>query len=210
VVSPAVARELLEAAALKSGDVLVQNNAGSTVGQAVIQYAAARGVRTVNILRKANEWAAISNHLQGLGAGVVVDEDFARTPAFRKLLADLPAPRVGLDSVGGSAAATVARSLGAGAKLITYGTAAGRGGIRLPSSAFTNGGLTVTGFSLAAKLRAAPKAARDELALASVADTRSGAIKQLLAREPFADFVHALRRSFARGERKVVLVMPTA
>lgn len=34
-----------------SGDTLVQNGAGSGVGRAVIQLAAARGVRTVNILR---------------------------------------------------------------------------------------------------------------------------------------------------------------
>lgn len=209
VVSPTVARLLLDGAGVKAGDVVVQNNAGSTVGQAVIQYAAARGARTVNILRKANEWAAVSNHLQGLGAGIVADEGFARTPAFRKLLADLPAPRVGFNSVGGAAAATVARALGAGATLVTYGASSG-GGVHLPTSAFTSRGLTATGFSLDAKLRAATKAERDALALAAVADVRAGAVKQLVAREPFADFVAALRRSYARGERKVVLVMPGA
>jgi trans-2-enoyl-CoA reductase len=34
-----------------AGDTVVQNGAGSGVGRAVIQLAAARGVRTVNILR---------------------------------------------------------------------------------------------------------------------------------------------------------------
>ena len=65
----ATARTLVEDSKLTSGATLIQTNAGSTVGQAVIQYAAARGVKTVNILRKNNDWADIVNHLQGLGAG---------------------------------------------------------------------------------------------------------------------------------------------
>lgn len=49
--------------------MLVQNNAASTVGQCVVQYAKKRGITTVNILRHRSDWDAISNHLQGLGAG---------------------------------------------------------------------------------------------------------------------------------------------
>ena len=31
--------------------MIIQNNAGSTVGQAVMQLAAARGIKTINIMR---------------------------------------------------------------------------------------------------------------------------------------------------------------
>lgn len=36
---------------LKAGDWLIQNGANSAVGQAVIQIAAARGVKTINLVR---------------------------------------------------------------------------------------------------------------------------------------------------------------
>jgi NADPH:quinone reductase-like Zn-dependent oxidoreductase len=71
VVTPILSSILLSKSGLKKGDTLIQNNAGSTVGQAIIQYAAAAGIRTVNIMRKSNEWASIVNHLQGLGAGML-------------------------------------------------------------------------------------------------------------------------------------------
>jgi mitochondrial enoyl-[acyl-carrier protein] reductase / trans-2-enoyl-CoA reductase len=51
--APATAIALVkEFAALKAGDVIVQNNAGSTVGQAVIAYAASKGIKTINIMRQ--------------------------------------------------------------------------------------------------------------------------------------------------------------
>lgn len=69
VVAPLTGKLLVESAALAKGDVIVQNNAFSTVGQAVVQYAAAAGIHTVNIARKRDDWANHVYHLQGLGAG---------------------------------------------------------------------------------------------------------------------------------------------
>ncbi len=60
--------------------MIIQNNAGSTVGQAVIVYAASKGIKTVNILRRRDDWDDYVNHLQGLGATLVVTEEFAATP----------------------------------------------------------------------------------------------------------------------------------
>lgn len=71
VQSPGVALRLLsDFAELKSGDVIVQNNAASTVGQAVVQLAASRGIRTVNIMRRRDDHDDIVNHFHGLGADV--------------------------------------------------------------------------------------------------------------------------------------------
>lgn len=51
-VNPATAHLLLtEFVNLKAGDVIVQNAANSTVGQAVIQLAKLKGVKTVNVIR---------------------------------------------------------------------------------------------------------------------------------------------------------------
>jgi NADPH:quinone reductase-like Zn-dependent oxidoreductase len=92
VAAPLSAKALLASVPLAAGDVVVQNNAASAVGQAVIQYAAAAGLRTVNIVPKGSvaDWGTAVAHLQGLGGTIVVDEAYARTPAFGKLLADLP------------------------------------------------------------------------------------------------------------------------
>lgn len=175
--APLTAKALVESfSALSGGDVIVQNGAGGIVGQAVIQAAAARGVRTVNILPgRPGDWAEVVYHLQGLGATIVVDEAFARTPAFRKLLADLPPPKLGLDAVGGGAAAAVARALGTGATLVTYGGRP-RAPLRLSSSLFTAKGLTLRGQSPAAAVAGGGggKAARDAAVLAAVEDVRGG------------------------------------
>jgi len=206
VASPLLAKRLV--AGVAAGEVLVQNNAGSTVGQCVIQYAAAKGAKTVNIMRPADGWDDRVYHLQGRGAGVVVNDAYARTPAFAKLLADLPAkPRVGLNGAGGAAASVVLKALGAGGTFITYGAMSGHA-VRVPAEAFTGRGLTLTGVSLDASLRALAKAARDaevREALGDVAGGEKARVVQLLAREPFADFPHALARAFRGGERKVVL-----
>lgn len=205
-VSPSVAIRLLsDFAALKEGDVIVQNNAASTVGQAVIQLAAARGIKTVNILRQRDDYEDVVNHFHGLGATLVVDEDLARTPAFADLLKDLPAPKLGLNSVGGAAATSVAKALGHGATMVTFGGMS-RKPVTVPTSLLVSKDLSLRGFNLGAWLDAA--SAEDKAALFAEAGklAASNGAKQLLAREPFADFPHALARAQEDGERKVVLV----
>ena len=173
VAAPLLAKALLQSVPLADGDVVIQNNAGSTVGQAVIQYAAAKGLRTVNIMRPRSDWGDISNHLQGRGATIVVDETYARTPAFSKLLADLPAPHLGLNSVGGPAFTSVAKALGRGATLVTYGGVA-RQPIRVSSCLLTGKGAVLKGFSLAEAVAKLDKATRDAAVAAVVADVRGG------------------------------------
>lgn len=207
VVAPAVALRLLsDFADLKKGDVIVQNNAASTVGQAVIQIAAARGLSTVNILRQRDDHDDIVNHLQGLGAGLVVTEDIARTPAFKKLLSDLPGPKLGLNSVGGESATVVAKALGEGATLVTYGSSS-RKPVTIPTSLLMSKDLTLRGFSLQRWMENASDADRTALVAEAAGLTSTSSVKQLLAREPFADFEIALKRAQEPSERKIVLVM---
>lgn len=133
---------------------------------------------------------------------IVVDEEFARTREFEKLLSDLPAPKLGLNSVGGASAATVARALGDGATLVSFG-AVSRKPLSLPTSLLISKDLTLRGFSLSRWLEKASAAER----AAFVSEATSSGVKQLLAREPFADFTHALSRAQTASERKVVVVM---
>ena len=148
--------------------------------------------------------------LQGLGATIVVDDSYARTPAFTKLLADLPPPMLGFNAVGGASFTAVSRVLGHGASLVTYGGMS-RDPVRVPTSVFTRQGLRLSGFSLARALAGMTKAERDAAVRAAADDLTGGdgaaRLQLLVAREPFADFGVALARSYERGERKVVLVM---
>ena len=143
-------------------------------------------------------------------AGVVVDEDYAATPAFRKLLADFAAPTVAFDSVGGAITSVLAKSLAPQGVIFSYGNSSGRD-IHLSSSHFAEKGLRLVGFSLPRWLQAVDKADRDAAAR-HVLETFKGnnnkeQLQLLVAREPFAQFSHALKRSYDRGERKVVLTM---
>jgi trans-2-enoyl-CoA reductase len=50
---------------LKSGDVIIQNGANSAVGQAVIQLAKQKGVKTINVIRDRSDWANTVERMKG-------------------------------------------------------------------------------------------------------------------------------------------------
>lgn len=207
IVAPGTAQRLLtDFVDLEEGDVIIQNNAASTVGQAVVQYAAARGIKTINIARSRDNWEDFVNHLHGHGATIVVTDEFARTPDFTKLIADLGAPKLALNSVGGRAATVVASTLGEDGTLVSFGGMASSS-VDVPLSALVEKNITVRGFSFAKWFAAASPAEREELVAKCVDDARENRCQVLLAREPFGDFEYALKRSLQAGEPKVVLVM---
>lgn len=208
VVSPLLAKHLI--AGVPSGSVILQNLAMSTVGQAVIQYAAAAGIKTVNIMRRHDDWENRMYHLQGRGATIILDEAAARaTPKFHRLLSDLPAPVRGLNGAGGAAASAVLKALAPGATLITYGAMSGAA-LRVPAGALLSKGITLTGASLERELARKSKSERDAAVREVVADVTGGKnakLVQLVAREDFSNFPAALARAMRMGERKIVLRM---
>ena len=196
----------------------MQNNGGSLVAQAVVQLAAARGLRTVSLVREGAgpEWEALSPHLTALGATLVLPERAAGKHEFAKTLRDLPPGALGLNGSGGAAALAVARALGKGATLVTYGAASGReAALAAPLDLWTVGDLTARGFSLSAWLAALSAPARAaEVAEAAAAcasvegkeGAKRAAVALLVAREPFADFAAALKRSGAPGNARPVVL----
>jgi trans-2-enoyl-CoA reductase len=63
---------------LKAGDTVIQNGANSAVGQNVIQMCKARGISTVNIVRKRDNIADLKKFLTDLGASYVLTEEELR------------------------------------------------------------------------------------------------------------------------------------
>ena len=195
-----------------AGDVVVLNDGGNLVSQAVVQLAAARGVKTLSLLREGSgpAFASLSPHLTALGASLVCGEDAAASHAFKKSLADFKGAVLGLNASGGAAALATARALAPRGTLVTYGAAArGRAAIAAPLDLFTAADLTLRGYSLTRWAAAAPKEARDKAVAAAFAAVAGAqpAVRLLVAREPFADFAQALKRVGSAGnERPVVLL----
>jgi trans-2-enoyl-CoA reductase len=122
------------------------------VGVSAIQLAAAKGVKSINIIRKtynSNLWtlfmycrrpdyAELVEKLKAYGAYMVVGDDYIRTREFRQLIADLPKPKLALNCVGGDTATEMARLLGYVVIVISYSLLCSEGGVMV-----TYGGMSL-------------------------------------------------------------------
>ena len=116
-VNPGTAyRMLTDFANLFPGDFVIQNGANSAVGQAVIQIARAKGLKTVNVVRDRPEIASLKEELQALGADVVVTE-----AELRALDKEFRNAKLALNCTGGSSSTEISKCLGHGGVHVTYG-----------------------------------------------------------------------------------------
>src|SRR6202047_5107640 len=117
---PTAALILTEYTQLKPGDWVVQNSANSGVGHSLIAIARARGLRTINFIRRQD----LLKELQAAGGDIVlVDEPGAAEEALR-LVGD-GSVRLGVDAIGGAATATLVQALSPGGVLVAYAAASG-------------------------------------------------------------------------------------
>ena len=117
VVNPMTAHLLLESVTtLKEGDWIIQSAANSAVGEYLIQLAAQRGVKTINVVRR----DSLVPRLEALGADVVLVDgpDLAERAIAATGDAGLA---YGIDSVGGETFSRLVNSLNYGATLASYG-----------------------------------------------------------------------------------------
>lgn len=109
--------------ALAEGDWVIQNAANSGVGFAVLAAARERGLRTVNVVRRAE----VGEELRAHGADLVVVDAPDLAPRVRDALdgagaAPRTAVRLALDAVGGQATARLARCVADGGAVVSYGS----------------------------------------------------------------------------------------
>jgi NADPH:quinone reductase-like Zn-dependent oxidoreductase len=117
---PTAALILSEYTELKPGDWVVQNSANSGVGRSLIAIAKARGLRTINFVRRPE----LLKELKAAGGDIVlVDEPGAAEEALR-LVGD-GSVRLGLDAIGGAATATLVQVLSSRGVLVSYTAASG-------------------------------------------------------------------------------------
>lgn len=154
-VNPVTAGLLLEG--LAPGDTILQNAAGSAVGRLVIRLAAARGIRTINVVRRAQQ----VEPLRALGASVVLvgDEDLAA-----RIRRELGGARVarGLDAVAGAATGRLLDGVSDEGTVICYGLLSADE-VVLPARGLVFRGVVVRGLSRLRELHKLEPAARSSL-----------------------------------------------
>ena len=112
---------LRDLAPLKPGDWFVQNSANSNVGRILIALAARRGIKTLNIVRR----ASLVDELKAIGATEVIVEGDRMMQAAADATRGAPL-MIGLDGIAGAATGQLAEILSNGATVANFGLMSGR------------------------------------------------------------------------------------
>ena len=169
-VNPATALMMLtNYVTLAPGDWVIQNAANSAVGVNLIRQAKARGLKTVNIVRR----ESLVQPLRAIGADVVLVDapDLAQRAAAATGGAAI---MLAIDAVAGEATERLADCLAEDGTVVNYGLLSGEA-CRLRADQTVFKGITLTGFWLAKQMRAMDRAALMALygdLMAQVADGR--------------------------------------
>jgi len=127
---------LTDVVTLKPGDWVIQNVANSAVGRLLIPLARARGVKTMNVVRR----ESLFNELKALGADACVVDGPDLAEAVKAQTGGA-AIRLGLDAVSGRATARLSACLGEGGVVCNYGSMSGE-------DPLISGGQSLVGFIL--------------------------------------------------------------
>ena len=121
-VNPATALMMLDNyVELQAGDWVIQNAANSGVGASVIALARARGVHTINVVRRESLVAP----LKAMGADIVAVEGDDLGQRVRREIGADAAVKLAIDAVAGSACLHLADCLSDGGTVVNYGLLSG-------------------------------------------------------------------------------------
>jgi len=139
---------------LQPGDWLVQNAANSAVGRHVIRYARARGIKTINVVRR----DSLVPELTELGADLVVVDGDDLGERVRAACGAEANVRLGIDAICGRATERIADCLSDGGTVVTYGFISGEPCVITPYHLIIHG-ITAAGFGLVDFMRSNDRAA---------------------------------------------------
>ncbi len=208
-VNPPTARLLLsEFVALQAGDWVVQNAANSAVGGYLVQLAKARGIRTVNVVRRASAQDAV----QGLGGDVVlVDSDDGDGNQLAARVRDATGGAsiaLGIDAVGGRATGRLAQVVAPGGTLVNYGAMSGED-CAISAGSLIFRGITLRGFWLAHWFKTTAPAERAALFGELVALIAAGRLSARVQATYGIDRIKEAVAAAAAGERDgKILLLP--
>jgi len=120
-INPPTASLLLdESIDLRPGDWVAQNAANSGVGRSLIAIARARGLKTINIVRRPE----LVPELQAAGGDLVIVDQSGVLDEIRATIGNARVP-LGIDGVAGKASATIAGVLSKSGTLVVYALMSG-------------------------------------------------------------------------------------
>ncbi|WP_027835765.1 zinc-dependent alcohol dehydrogenase family protein [Maritalea myrionectae] len=188
---------------LKPGDWIIQSAANSAVGELIIQLAAQRGIKTVNIVRRESLIPA----LKALGADIVLvdQEDLAE----RVKEATGGAPIVyGIDCVGDETFVRILDVLAYGGTLTTYGALSMRSpALNLGAAIFKE--ISIHGFWSAKWFETASPAERQDVFGTLIPMVANGKLKTKIdSRFPLEEIGQAADRAAEAGRDGKVLLVP--
>lgn len=143
-VNPATAELMLDRYVdLSPGDWVIQNAANSAVGRYVIQLARARGVHTLNVVRR----TGLEDELRAAGADLVLSDGPDLGERVRAEIGDASVP-LAIDAVAGTGTLNLAGAVSEGATIVNYGLLSGQP-CQVSADQTVFKGITLTGFWLA-------------------------------------------------------------
>jgi NADPH:quinone reductase-like Zn-dependent oxidoreductase len=203
-VNPATALMMLRSyVELGPGDWLIQDAANSGVGTSLIALAKADGVKTVNVVRRQDQVAALSS--LGADVALVDGEDLAARVAEATGNAPI---KLGMDAIGGTQITRLADCLAEGGTVVNYGLLSGEPcQIRADQTIFK--GLTLTGFWLQKVLNTKPRNELQALYRDLAERVRSGDLHvEVEATYPIERIRDAVEHAGKSGRRGKILVLP--
>ncbi len=188
---------------LGPGDWVIQNVANSAVGRLLIVLAKQRGLRTVNVVRRAD----LATELKALGADIViVDGDDLATRVAQGT--EGAAIKLGVEAIGGAATGRLVECVASDATIVHYGSMSGEDP-KVGRSNFIYRGIRLTGFmlgrGLAKRSLAEIRAIYGDIAAQVVAGKLAAPVDTIYPIEKIKDaLVHADRG----GRNGKILVSP--
>lgn len=186
---------------LKAGDWIIQNGAGSALGIFMIQICAARGIKTVNMLRNADKKRDL---LSSYGADIVVDENEFDAKAIKE--ATQGALKLGLNQIGGNSVSNMIKAMGDSATIVTIGGMTGEP-VRFPTRFLIFNDLRLRGFWWDKWQRTHSQEECDKLFGEVFALIENGTLKAPVdSRFKIADIESAMKRATENGRLGKVMI----
>ena len=188
---------------LQSGNFVIQNAANSGVGRAVIALAQKLGFKTVNVVRRQELVADLTES----GAEFVFVDGPSLAERVRAEVGEAPV-RLAIDAVAGSSCLRLANCLSDGGTVVNYGLLSGEPCMIDPQDTVFRG-IALGGFWLAPHLQAAPREDLESLYAELAALVLDGALATPVeATYPIEDIQSAVAHAARSGRNGKVLVTP--
>lgn len=188
---------------LKEGDWLVQSAANSAVGGYVIQLARQQGIKTINVVRR----KGLAEDLIAKGADVVLIDGPELAAQIAGVTDNRPVS-LAIDAVGGETFSRLAKSLGTGGTLVSYGVLSGKPATFNPAMAIFND-IRIRGFWLSKWFEEAGVAEKQAAFGQIIPLIASGKLKaDIDSRFSVGEIKQAVSRAAQGGRNGKVLIVP--